>query len=108
MHPKFILVSDPRTPLVGTFVYGMVGQHRDLVQAYVDVHSYVKVHGGGWYLKDDKARTITLYGGSGDYGDPRLAFLNRIPSELKGYKFIYTPVFGLPGNELELEDVEWV
>ena len=23
MHPKFILVSEPKTPLVGTFVYGM-------------------------------------------------------------------------------------
>ena len=44
-HPKFILVSDPKTPLIGTFVYGMVSQHRDLVEGYV------KVHGGGWYRK---------------------------------------------------------
>ena len=47
MHPKFILVSSPEQPLVGTFVYGLVGQHKELVQGYV------KVHGGGWYLKDD-------------------------------------------------------
>ena len=30
MHPKFILVSDPKRPLVGRFVYGMVGQHKEL------------------------------------------------------------------------------
>lgn len=101
MHPKFILVSDPKTPLTGTFVYGMVGQHRDLVQGYV------KVHGGGWYDKDDVTKTITLYGSSGDYGEPRLAFLNRIPRELKAYRFLFTPFLGLPGNELDLSDVEW-
>ena len=101
MHPKFILVSDPKTPLVGTFVYGMVCQHRDLLTGYG------KVHGGGWYERDDVHRTMTLYGSSGDYGEPRLAFLNRIPKELKGYKFIFTPIFGLPGNELDLSEVEW-
>ena len=101
MYPKFILVSDPRKPLVGTFVYGMVGQHRDLVKGYV------KVHGGGWYEKDDRKKTITLYGSSGDYGEPRLAFLNRIPRELEEYAFIYTPINGLPGNRLDLTDVEW-
>lgn len=41
MHPKFILVSSQDAPLVGTFVYGMVYQHKDLVEGYV------KVHGGG-------------------------------------------------------------
>lgn len=102
MHPKFILVSDPGSPLTGTFVYGMVFQHKDLVKGYV------KVHGGGWYNKDDAARTMTLYGSSGDYGAPRLSFLNRIPSELKGYKFFYSPIWGLPGNELDLSDVEWI
>ena len=102
MFPKFVLVADPKTPLTGTFVYGMVGQHKELV------HGYVKVHGGGWYDKDDVAKTVTLYGGSGDYGEPRLAFLNRIPKALKGYRFFYTPVHGLPGNELPLDDVEWV
>ena len=101
MFPKFILVSDPKRPLIGTFAYGMVGQHKDLIQGYV------KVHGGGWYEKDDEKKTITLYGSSGDYGEPRLAFLNRIPRELEGYAFFYTPIHGLPGNELDLTDVEW-
>ena len=101
MFPKFILVADPKKPLAGTFVYGMVGQHKDLIQGYV------KVHGGGWYDKDDARKTITLYGSSGDYGEPRLAFLNRIPRELEDYKFFYTPIHGLPGNELDLSDVEW-
>ena len=72
MHPKFILVSEPQSPLTGTFVYGMVFQHKDLVKGYV------KVHGGGWYSKDDAAKTMTL-----------------------------SPIWGLPGNELELTDVEW-
>ena len=102
MHPKFILVSDPKTPLTGTFVYGMVGQHKELIQGYV------KVHGGGWYLKDDDKKTMTLYGSSGDYGSPKLSFLNRIPSELRGYRFFFTPSWGLPGNELDLSEVEWV
>ncbi len=102
MHPKFILVSDPQSPLTGTFVYGMVFQHKDLVKGYV------KVHGGGWYNKDDAAKTMTLYGSSGDYGAPKLSFLNRIPSELRGYKFFYSPIWGLPGNELDLSDVEWI
>ena len=74
-HPKFILVSDPATPLVGTFVYGMVDQHRDLVRGYVKV--------------------------------PRLSFLNRIPRELEGYTFIFSPGWNLPGNVLDLSEVEW-
>ena len=102
MHPKFSLVSSPEQPLVGTFVYGLVGQHKELVQGYV------KVHGGGWYLKDDAARTMTLYGSSGDYGEPKLAFLNRIPSELRGYKFFFSPGWNLPPNELDLTDIEYV
>lgn len=101
MFPKFILVSDPKTPLIGTFVYGMVGQHRDLVRGYV------KVHGGGWYEMDTRCKTMTLYGSSGDYGQPNLSFLNRIPRELEGYTFLFTPVHGLPGNELDLSGVEW-
>ena len=101
MNPKFILVSDPKTPLTGTFVYGLVDQHRDLVRGYV------KVHGGGWYDKDERKKTITLYGSSGDYGEPRLSFLNRIPAELRDYTFIFTPFLGLPGNVLDLSDVEW-
>ena len=101
MHPKFILVSDPKKPLVGTFVYGMVGQHKELVEGYV------KVHGGGWYIKDDEHRTMTLYGSSGDYGAPKLSFLNRIPRELKDYRFYFMSGWNLPVNELPLDDVEW-
>ena len=107
MYPKFILVSDPKKPLVGTFVYGVVVNHKDLVRACEQAQGYVKVHGGGWYEKDDAKKTITLYGGSGDYGEPRLAFLNRIPRELEGYTFYFTPIHGLPGNKLDLTDVEW-
>ena len=101
MHPKFILVSDPKKPLVGTFVYGMVSQHKELVQGYV------KIHGGGWYRKDDERKTMTLYGSSGDYGEPKLAFLNRIPRELRDYTFIFAPGWNLPGNPLDLSGVEW-
>ena len=101
MYPKFILVSDPKRPLIGTFVYGLVWNHKDLVRGYV------KVHGGGWYEKDDEKKTLTLYGESGDYGSPNLSFLNRIPRELEGYTFFYTPIHGLPGNELDLTNVEW-
>ena len=101
MHPKFIIVSRPDDPLRGTFVYGKVWNHKDLVTGYV------KVHGGGWYDRDDEHLTITLFGSSGDYGDPRLAFLNRIPSELRPYTFYYTPIHGLPGAQLDLSEVEW-
>lgn len=101
MFPKFIIVTHPDRPLVGTFVYGMVGLHKDLIEGYV------KVHGGGWYEKDDARRKMTLYGSSGDYGEPDFSFLNRIPRELQEYKFFFTPIKGLPGNELDLEGVEW-
>ena len=50
---------------------------------------------------------MTLYGSSGDYGEPKFAFLNRIPRELRGYTFLYTPIRGLPGNELDLSGAEW-
>ena len=63
--------------------------------------------GGGWYFKDDEKKTMILYGGSGDFGRADLAFLNRIPRELRDYAFIYQPSLGLPGNELDLTDVEW-
>ena len=86
----------------------VLARAKDLLRAYEMVHGYVKVHGGGWYLKDDVQRTITLYGSSGDYGDPRLAFLNRIPGELRDYTFLYTPFYGIPGNPLELDGIEWI
>lgn len=101
MYPKYLLVSDPKTPRIGTFVYGLVWQHKELLTGYG------KPHGGGWYEKDDQNRTMTLYGSSGDYGEPRLAFLNRIPEELRGYSFYFSPGWNLPPNPLDLQDVEW-
>ena len=76
MHPKFLLVSDPKTPLIGTFVYGMVGQHKELIPGYV------KTHGGGWFHQDESRKIMTLYGRSGDYGEPDFRFLDRIPAQL--------------------------
>ena len=102
MHPKFLLISDPKTPLIGTFVYGMVGQHKELIEGYV------KTHGGGWFHKDDERKVMTLYGSSGDYGEPDFRFLDRIPSELRGYTFIYTPCWGGPDQELDVSGAEWV
>ena len=37
-----------------------------------------------------------------------LAFLNRIPCELKGYTFFFTPGLHFPPNPLDLSGVEWV
>ena len=102
MNPKFIIVSAPEAPLIGTFVYGMVGQHKELVRGYV------KTHGGGWYHKDDRNKTMKLYGSSGDYGEPDFRFLDRIPSELKGYTFSYSPGWGPEERELDLSQVEWI
>ncbi|MBP5483170.1 MAG: hypothetical protein J6X99_02750 [Bacteroidales bacterium] len=102
MNPKFLLLSEPQTPLIGTFVYGMVYQHKELIR------SYQKTHGGGWYHKDDNRKIMTLYGRSGDYGEPDFRFLDRIPSELKGYTFLYSPDWGDEERELDLSEVEWI
>lgn len=102
MHPKFLLISAPETPLTGRFVYGMVGQHKELIEGYV------KTHGGGWFHKDDARKTMTLYGSSGDYGEPDFRFLDQIPSELKGYTFVYSPDWGEDEHELDVSDVEWI
>lgn len=102
MHPKFIIVSRPEEPFVGTFVYGKVDSHRHLVEGYV------KVHGGGWYDKDDTEKTMLLYGSSGDYGEPRFEFLNRIPRELKDYDFYYSPDWGKTRQRMDVSGVEWI
>ncbi|MBO5562900.1 MAG: hypothetical protein J5939_04215 [Bacteroidales bacterium] len=104
MHPKFIIVSRPGER-VGTFVFGLVGSHRELLER---LEGYVTVHGGGWYEKDDVAMTMTLYGSSGDFGEPRLCLLDRVPVELKDYSFFFTPFPGIPGNRLDLSEVEWI
>lgn len=93
--------------MAGTFVYGLVGQHEELVRNFEEQFGYVRTRGGGWYEKDDEARTMILYGCSCDFGEPRLGFLNRIPAELKGYKFYFRLGPGIPMNELDLTDVEW-
>ena len=51
--------------MTGTFVYGEVWQHKDLLEAWQQRNGYCKVHGGGWYLLDKERKTITLYGSSG-------------------------------------------
>ena len=102
MNPKFLIVSDPATPLIGTFVYGLVYQHKELKKGYVTTH------GGGWYHKDDVRKIMTLYGSSGDYGEPDFRFLDQIPSELKGYTFVYSPDWGGDERELDVTDVEWI
>ena len=108
MHPKFIIVSAPDQPMVGTFVYGLAYQHKDLLRDYVGRHGYVKTHGGGWYHKDADRKKMCLYGSSGDYGAPHLCFLDRIPSDLKGYTFTYMDDGGAEERELDLTQVEWI
>ncbi|MCQ2147396.1 MAG: hypothetical protein MJZ16_07760 [Bacteroidales bacterium] len=101
MYPKFILVTGPKEE-TGTFRYGMVYNHKDLIIGYE------KVHGGGWFLKDDNKKTMTLYGYSVDFGKPNLLFLDRIPKELKEYSFWYTVDIALPPNPLDTSAVEWI
>ena len=91
----------PDRPLAGTFIYGKVYNHCELVKGYG------KVYGGGWYEKDDTGKTMLLYGASGDYGEPSLEFLNRIPRSLKGFAFYYAPDLTSPRQPLDLSSVEW-
>ena len=100
MYQKFIIAGDRKTGR-GQLRLGLVTNHRDLV---ID---YEKVWGGGWWDRDDNARTITLYGSSGDFGPANFAHMNIIDRSLRDYRFIYTPVPGLPGNELDTSHVEW-
>lgn len=81
---------------------GMAINHKDLVIGYE------KVWGGGWWSRDDRAKTIVLYGSSLDFGSPDFRHMNRIDSELKDYTFIFTPFESLPGNVLDTSEIEWV
>ena len=74
----------------------MVCSHRELIEGYV------KVHGGGWYAKDDEKKTMLLYGSSGDFGEPRLDLLSEIPFELQDYTFYYSPDWGKTAVPLEI------
>ena len=62
----------------------------------------------GWYEKDDEKKTMLLYGASGDYGEPALEFLSRIPRSLKGYAFYYAPDLDERPEPLDLSSVEWI
>lgn len=101
MNPKFIIVTQPHETR-GLLRMGMVINHKDLVIGYE------KVHGGGWWMRDDEKKEIVLYGSSYDYGSANFRFLDMIPSEFKDYTFLYTPFIGVPANPLDLSNVEWV
>ena len=101
MYQKFIIVSSPGER-GGYLRLGSCINHRDLVLGYE------KVHGGGWYLRDDEKKSITLYGSSCDFGSADFRRLKLIDREFKGYTFIFTPILNLPGNVLDLSDVEWI
>jgi hypothetical protein len=107
MAHKFVIVSFPGER-EGMLLCGDVGQHRDLVHEFEQrTGRYVRVHGGGWYHQNERDRIFTLYGQSGDYGRPQLAWMNCLPGYLKGYRFVFTTSPNLPGNELDLEKVCW-
>lgn len=107
MAHKFVIISLPGAR-EGMLLYGNVGQHRELVEEFEQrTGQYVRVHGGGFYHLNEKDRIFTLYGHSGDYGSPQLGWMNSIPSNLKGYRFVFTTSPNLPGNELDLENVRW-
>ena len=93
MYPKFIIMAFPDRPLAGTFIYGKVYNHCDLAKGYE---------------KDDEKKTMLLYGASGDYGEPALEFLSRIPRSLKGYAFYYAPDLDERPEPLDLSAVEWI
>lgn len=108
MNPKFILVSRAQETLKGIFVYGRVFQHKELLAQFVREQGYAKVHGGGWYEKDDERKVMALYGRSGDYGDPDFRFLDCIPKELEGYAFTYSRDGWEAGEPLDVSGVEWM
>ncbi len=51
---------------------------------------------------------MLLYGSSGDYGEPRFEFLNRISRELKDYDFYYSPDWGKTRQRMDVSGVEWI
>lgn len=101
MYPKFIICGDARDGR-GYLRMGTVCNHKDL---RVD---YEKIWGGGWWARNDDTKTIFLYGSSGDFGHADFGKWKRGPRELKDYTFIYTPIYGLPGNVLDTSEIEWI
>ena len=105
MYPKYIIVTNPGE-YNGFLRMGYAWNHRDLIIGYE------KVHGGGWYDRDDNARKIVLYGFSVDYGDPDFNFLDRIPKEFQDYKFYRcNDIYYQKGDyaeEIDLSNIEWV
>lgn len=101
MYPKFIIAGNQLTGK-GTLRMGMVVNHKDLRIGFE------KVWGGGWWERDDTARTVILSGCSCDFGPADFRHLNRIDSEFREYTFFFAPIAGLPGNVLDLSDVEWI
>lgn len=101
MYPKFIIVTQPGERK-GYLRLGWCVNHKDLVIGYE------KVHGGGWYLRDDDKKTITLYGSSCDYGDPKLGMIDCIDREFRDYSFWFTPYIGCPPNPLDMSHVRWI
>ena len=101
MYPKYIIAGDRSTGR-GCLRMGMVINHKDLIV------EYEKVWGGGWWDRDDRKKTITLYGSSCDFGSADFRHLKIIEREWRDYTFIYTPMTSLPGNVVDLSDVEWI
>lgn len=101
MHPKYIIVTQPHETR-GLLRMGMVINHKDLVIGYE------KVHGGGWWMRDDEKKEIVLYVASCDYGSADFRFLNMIPKEFEEYTFYYTPYPNIPPNKLDLSEVKWI
>lgn len=100
MYPKFIIAGDVRDGR-GYLRFGNVVNHSDLRIGYE------KVWGGGWWEVHDDTGTVLLYGSSGDFGSPKFSHLKYVDRQWRGYRFEYTPVLGLPGNELDMTDVEF-
>ena len=57
---------------------------------------------------EPRKKTVTLYGSSCDFGSADFRHLKLMDREFKDYTFIFTPIADLPGNVLDLSDVEWI
>lgn len=101
MYPKFIIVSQPKE-MRGYLRMGMCINHKDLV------NGYEKVHGGGWFLRDDEKKSIILYGSSGDFGEPKLCFLDMIDRQFRDYSFWHASSLSATPNPVDTANIEWI